>query len=76
MMNERGLQGRWIEEFHCVSCRSHCVGSALVIGEVALCFACVAEGMVDTSQDRADRRERGLTSRCAPPLGELLVTTL
>jgi hypothetical protein len=44
------VQGRWLPDFR------QCGGAALVLGEIALCWKCVAEGLADAGDDCRGRR--------------------
>ncbi len=50
-MSSSRVPGRWLPDFSCFGCKRRCGGSALVLGEVALCWECVAEGLADAGDD-------------------------
>jgi hypothetical protein len=50
------VQGRRLPDFRCFGCERQCGGSALVLGEIALCSECVAGGRADAGDDSRGRR--------------------
>jgi hypothetical protein len=48
------VQGR-LPDSRCFGCERQCGGSALVLGEIALCWEWVAEGLADAGDDSRGR---------------------
>ena len=55
-MSSSRVQGRRLPDFRCFGSEQQCGGSALVLGEIALCWECVAEGLADAGHDSRGRR--------------------
>ncbi len=55
-MSSSRVQGQWLPDIRCFGCKRQCGGSALVLGEIALCWECVAEELADAGDDSRGRR--------------------
>ena len=54
-MSSSRVKGRWLPVFRCFRCERQRGGSALVLGEIALCWEFV-EGLADAGDDSRGRR--------------------
>jgi hypothetical protein len=50
------VHGQWLDDFRCLGCGEAGPGSAITLGEIAVCFGCVADA---AGKAAVDARKQG-----------------
>ncbi|HEV8206981.1 MAG TPA: hypothetical protein VGR04_09865 [Acidimicrobiia bacterium] len=49
------VHGEWLTDFQCLACGERGAGSAVVLGELALCASCAIDAAVEGLRDAESR---------------------